>query len=213
MKTNKILIIIFLILSILFFLMSIYIVKYVGGKYFDWYLGFSFALLGSSLIALITSYINYRFEKETICEKIGRIILKVNNDTQTEMFCMNRKIKLQQIINTISMFSGGCNEILFLLNSYQLGIFCFNYKERRIIDEINEFIYNKLIQLSSIAYEIKYKTLEFKNELKNNYEKVNTIVNDAAIIKSFNKLATFKKLNFMLFNFDDFINEVEKENK
>ena len=66
MRVNKISIYIFAGLSFISLISSIIFTLKFDDKMLTWFQGFSFALLGSSLIALFTAIISYKLEKKKV---------------------------------------------------------------------------------------------------------------------------------------------------
>ena len=174
MRVNKISVYIFAAFSFLSLIASIIFTLKFDDKMLTWFQGFSFALLGSSLIALFTAIINYKLEKKKICTEI----LHMSNDAQTQFYHPSGKYHMEKIANTIGSSCNSCFNILFLLNTYREGLFFFS-KEINFIEKFGIYVsFNLQAKFFSIGTLLKEEKEKVKQNLKNVYEQLDEILKD-----------------------------------
>lgn len=215
MRVNKISVYIFTALSFLSLIASIIFTLKFDDKMLTWFQGFSFALLGSSLIALFTAIINYKLEKKKICEEICTEILHMSNDAQTQFYHPSGKYHMEKISNTIGSSCNSCFKILLLLNTYREGLFFFS-KEINFIEKFGIYVsFNLQAKFFSIGTLLKEEKEKVKQNLKNVYEQLDEILKDdklfeyaQEIIKNNNSKMVIEKVKE-----NSFLNSYVKEYK
>lgn len=208
MRVNKISIYIFGLLSFLSLIASIIFTLKLDDKMLTWFQGFSFALLGSSLIALFTGIINYKIEKKKLCEDICTEILHMSNNAQTEFYHPTDNYHMEKIANTIGACCKSCFAILLLLNTYRDGLFPF-CKEKKLIDEFGSYIILDLqVSFFSIGTLLKEEKVKVKRNLKNVYEKLDKILREEEMLEYARKLLKYNKskMTIMKVEGNDFLN-------
>ncbi len=199
MKTNKISIYIFLTLSILSFILSIVFTITLEDKILSWSQGFNFALFGSSLISIFQSIINYKVNKRNYSEKISCVTIHMSEDSQTELYLFNNGGNIENIVRIISICSKYCNDILTLLNSYKDGLFIFNIKEKRSIDDFMYHMQTKqLYEYRKFGTQLKEGKKPTKDELLNLRDNLDTLLKDKEIKKFVKDILEKNKSNITI---------------
>lgn len=208
MRVNKISVYIFTALSILSLIASIIFTLKFDNKMLTWFQGFSFALLGSSLIALFTAIINYKLEKKKICEDICTEILHMSNNAQTEFYHPTDHYHMEKLANTVGSCCKSCFAILLLLNTYREGLFFFS-KEKKFINDFGGHVsINLQTRFFSIGTLLKDEKEKVKQNLNKVYDELDEILKEEEILKLARKLLKYNKskMEIMRVEGNDFIN-------
>lgn len=208
MRVNKISIYIFAGLSFISLISSIIFTLKFDDKMLTWFQGFSFALLGSSLIALFTAIINYKLEKKKLCGDICTEILHMSNNAQTEFYHPTDNYHMEKLANTVGSCCKSCFDILLLLNTYKEGLFPFS-KEKKLIDKFGSYISLDLqVSFLSIGTLLKEEKVKVKQNLKNVYGKLGEILKEEKILEYAHKLLKYNKSKMIIMKVEgnDFLN-------
>ena len=169
-----------------------------------WNQGVAFGVLGSSLVSLFCSIINYFTEKKKCIESVGYKLAHMSNDAYTQFYNSN-SYTLEQVAATIGSCTKSCFEIQSLLREYFDGLLPFS-KEKQKIEEIGLYVQRRY----------QYELFALGSLLKENKEiaekNINHIVEKLYLLLNDNE--AFEKLNVILKKNKSIINlEVVKENE
>ena len=187
MIVNKKAIIIFIYFIIPSFIVSVITIFLPSCSFVTWLQGFSFAIFGSSLIALFTAIINYYVEKKKHIENIAINLINLDNEAHAKYYYV-RKQTVDNLVETIGVCCTYYNNIQNLLLSYKEGLFK-NSKEIKKVDDFGHCLCEKyIIKVSTIGDLIKTEKEYVVQNLESFANKLKNIIENQEIYNHINNL-------------------------
>ena len=175
MKTNKTAIIICGIMTLISFAASIRI-------HGSWWQNICFAIFGSSLLAAIISFVNYRIMRVELIEEIVHDVYKIGNLCNSELYSLPNEIHPQNFHSVVGLALDLVNSAAMKIEHYGNGIFCFErIKKEKLVLARNILERHYKLPLSDIAFLLEVDIESAKLYTQEIYKKIDKMLDSLEV--------------------------------